>query len=391
MAGDLMNALPGLSLRHLSRKLAKSIQFQSGEWLMAKTGRAQRHHQVPMASKPSTWLASTARQLSRPWWVAPLLARQVGDHSPWPSIPAGSQPKVRLPCPGHEANNAGEPPPGGRQCQHILDPYGQHAARCTKGLHTRRHGRIQRSDHQTCLASRTHSNHWTGHAHPRSAPRGWTACPGQRASHPQGWHSHHWTTGLRALAWMWQIHTVNPDLAVAKELLREELTKCRAYGQRDGFNLQTLDRGMIPVVLEQFGRTAPGAQAIFNRIINHRLQVLVRQGIPFSFAKRTASSELWGPISLYAAPSSLASPCRVCTPNRPGRLGWHTLQLAELPRGVSVRSMSAWVAGRRLERSDEHLAKRSGRQTSRQFASSYDNLQYFMTISVSLFHWHKTS
>ena len=35
----------------------------------------------------------------------------------------------------------------------------------------------------------------------------------------------------------------------------------------------------------------------FNRIINHRLQILVRQGIPFSYAKRTASSELWGPIS----------------------------------------------------------------------------------------------
>ena len=29
--------------------------------------------------------------------------------------------------------------------------------------------------------------------------------------------------------------------------------------------------GMTPVFLEQFGRTAPRAQAIFNRIINHRL------------------------------------------------------------------------------------------------------------------------
>ena len=54
---------------------------------------------------------------------------------------------------------------------------------------------------------------------------------------------------------------------------------------------------MTPVVLEQYGRTAPGAQAIFNRIIYHRLQLLVRQGTPYSFAKRTASSELWGPIS----------------------------------------------------------------------------------------------
>ena len=49
----------------------------------------------------------------------------------------------------------------------------------------------------------------------------------------------------------------------------------------------------VTTISEQFGRTAPGAQAIFNRIIHHRVQILVRQGIPFSFAKRTASSELW--------------------------------------------------------------------------------------------------
>ena len=35
---------------------------------------------------------------------------------------------------------------------------------------------------------------------------------------------------------------------------------------------------MTPIVLEQYGRTAPGAQAIFNKIIHHRLQLLVRQG-----------------------------------------------------------------------------------------------------------------
>ena len=33
-----------------------------------------------------------------------------------------------------------------------------------------------------------------------------------------------------------KIHTVKPDLTIAKELLREELTKCRAYGQ-GGFQL----------------------------------------------------------------------------------------------------------------------------------------------------------
>ena len=52
-----------------------------------------------------------------------------------------------------------------------------------------------------------------------------------------------------------KIHTVAPELSVAKELLREKQTKCRAYGQRGGYNLQAFDKGMTPVVLEQYGRT----------------------------------------------------------------------------------------------------------------------------------------
>ena len=88
-----------------------------------------------------------------------------------------------------------------------------------------------------------------------------------------------------------------PNSMQPRNFLREEQTKCKAYGQKNGYNLQAFDKGMTPVVPEQFGRTAPGAQAIFNRIINHRLQLLVRQGMPFSYAKTIASSKLWGPIS----------------------------------------------------------------------------------------------
>ena len=58
----------------------------------------------------------------------------------------------------------------------------------------------------------------------------------------------------------------------------------------------------------------------FTTFYDNLRQVLVRQGIPFSFAKRTASSELWGPHLLHAAPSSLASSRRVHTTNQPGRL-----------------------------------------------------------------------
>ena len=76
-----------------------------------------------------------------------------------------------------------------------------------------------------------------------------------------------------------RVHTVVVGLPVARVLLREEQTNCRAYGQRHGYDLCQLDRDVIPVVLEQYGRTAPGAHAIFQRLIHHRAQLLVRQGL----------------------------------------------------------------------------------------------------------------
>ena len=215
-----------------------------------------------------------------------------------------------------------EAPPGGKRCQHVLDPYGRHAACCTKGLHTRRHDRIR--DLIIKLARQAGLTGTTEQAM-LIPDHDQLVRPIHRADvhiiEPQG--SELWLDV--------KTHTVGPDLTVAKELLREEATKCRAYGQRDGYSLQALERGMTLVVLEQFGRTAPGAPAIFNRIINHRLQILVRQGIPFSFAKRTGSSELWGPISctlLRAAWQAHAE----CTP-RVGlaNLGTTTCSLPNFP------------------------------------------------------------
>ena len=93
-----------------------------------------------------------------------------------------------------------------------------------------------------------------------------------------------------------RIHTAHVDQPIGRDLLREEQQKCRAYGQQ-GYDINKLDQGMIPVVLEQHGRTAPGAQAFFQRIMHHRT-TLVRQGLAaYSTAKRQASSELWAPLS----------------------------------------------------------------------------------------------
>ena len=109
-----------------------------------------------------------------------------------------------------------------------------------------------------------------------------------------------------------RIHTAHIEQPIGRDLLREELTKCRAYGQQ-GFDLNKLEQGMVPVVLEQHGRTAPGAQALFQRLLHHRTHTLVRQGTcAYSAAKRQASSELWAPLScilLRAAWQSLAE-CR---------------------------------------------------------------------------------
>ena len=78
---------------------------------------------------------------------------------------------------------------------------------------------------------------------------------------------------------------------------------------------------MVPVVLEQHGRTAPGAQALFQRLLHHRTQTLVRQGLAaYSAAKRQASSELWAPLScilLRAAWQSLAECQPIPTVARP--------------------------------------------------------------------------
>ena len=78
---------------------------------------------------------------------------------------------------------------------------------------------------------------------------------------------------------------------------------------------------MIPAVLEQHGRTAPGAQALFQRLLHHRIQALVRQGLAaYSSAKRQASSELWAPLScilLRAAWQSLAECQPIPTAARP--------------------------------------------------------------------------
>ena len=53
-----------------------------------------------------------------------------------------------------------------------------------------------------------------------------------------------------------------------------------------------------------YGRMALRAQAVFQRLIQLRAQLLVRQGVAtYSSVKRQASSELWAPHGLHPAQS----------------------------------------------------------------------------------------
>ena len=278
-------------------------------------------------------------------------------------------------------------PPEGKQCTQILDLHGRHAACCTKGLHTRRHDRIR--DLLAKLAWQAGLTATTQQAvliSDQIMPDGQPAPGSVRPIHRADVHIIE--PAGSELCLDVKIHTVAPDIAIAKELLREELTKCRAYGQQDGCNLQALEKGMTPIVLEQYGRTAPEAQTIFNRIIHHCLQFLIRQGLPFSHAKRVASSELWGPISgtlLRAAWQAHAE----CTPrigpadlgdtppNVPDSLGRHSDCAGGLP--------SRWLE--RFERFDRPFAKRSPRQLCDNFATLCHNFSDTLRQLCALRHF----
>ena len=260
-------------LRHLSRKLTRSIHSKAVSDLWKRraeledTLRHQWFRNLPGDSpaQPDSyhghgeWLHCLPGK-----WETALLdpVFRLGPVT-------GPQPTTWISCPGHGKALWPNPPRGQATPTHPRPMW----SRCSM-LHIRRHDRTR--DLITKLARQAGLTATTEQAMliPDQIQQDGQPAPGSvRPIHradvhiiePQG--SELWLDV--------KIHTVAPEHSIAKELLREELTKCRAYGQRDGFNLQALEKGMTPVVLEQYGRTAPGAQAIFNRIINHRLQLRI--------------------------------------------------------------------------------------------------------------------
>ena len=118
-----------------------------------------------------------------------------------------------------------------------------------------------------------------------------------------------------------RVHTVTPGLPIARELLREEPTKCRAYGQQHGHDLNQLDQVMIPVVLEQTGRMAPGAHAVSRGSFSIVPSSLSDKGWPLTLRPKGRPAIIRGGCWFASCSEQRGDPWRnVCqhTP-RPGR------------------------------------------------------------------------
>ena len=83
---------------------------------------------------------------------------------------------------------------------------------------------------------------------------------------------------------------------------------------------------MIPVVLEQHGRTAPRAQALFQRLFHHRTQTFVGQGLA-AYSSRAYCSEQPGSPLLSVN----------LLQQRPGRRTVHKQPGWTPPRSIYVR------------------------------------------------------
>ena len=209
-------------------------------------------------------------------------------------------------------------PPGGEEVPAHLRPYGRHAACCTKGLHTRRHDRVR--DLITKLARQAGLTATTEQAmlipdqiQADGQPAPGSVRPIHRADihiiEPQG--SELWLDV--------KIHTVGPDLPVNRELLREEMTKCRAYGQKAGYSLQALDQGMTPGGAGTIWPDGPRGPGHFQP--HHQPQATITCPTRYTIFLRQEDRQLRavGPIVLHAAPSSLASSYRVHAQGGHGR------------------------------------------------------------------------
>ena len=101
---------------------------------------------------------------------------------------------------------------------------------------------------------------------------------------------------------MWldvRITTATPDVPVERALGEAEARKCQEYQQPRA--PPTLPyHGVIPFILEQYGRPAPCARRVADYLIARRTQQIEHnKALDVARNRREATQEFWEPISCF--------------------------------------------------------------------------------------------
>ena len=355
-----------LSLRHLSRKLTKSIQSRaiSDLWKRrAELGDTLRQSVDPQSTRRC---AGPAGELPWPWRVAPLLARQVGDHPPGSCLQTWTQSNDWDSLPQERDSSAAAPRRGASDASTSSIPTAGMLRVALKGLHTRRHDRIQR-DLIAKLARQAGLTATTEQAMliPDQIQEDGQPAPGSVQTHPIVLTLKCTLLSRRAPSsgWTLKIHTVNIDLDVRQG------TSPRRNGEMQGIRpaqwLQptgSWQRDDACGYLNNLAERPPGPKPSSTESLTTGFNSLSDKAPPTPLQS--------GPLAPSCGVPSLA-PClqemqaqECAPPSRPGRPRRHTRQLAELPRGDSV---SAWAHEWLVslpERSDAYCAQ-SGVSTTK--------------------------
>ena len=167
-----------------------------------------------------------------------------------------------------------------------MDALGLHAARCAR--HTGLHRRDDVRDHLAQYARTAGVTATVEQNRPMDEP-------GARPVH----RADVYLIDQQAKE-MWldvRITTATLDIPVERALGEAEARKCQKYRQPRA-HPSLLHQGVIPFILEQYGRPAPCARRIADYLIGRRTQHIEHnKALDVAWSRREATQEFWEPIS----------------------------------------------------------------------------------------------
>ena len=196
-------------------------------------------------------------------------------------------------------------------CQGQLDVLGLHAAACAR--HTNRHRHDELRDHLAQYARSSGVTATIEQARP--------ADDAPRHARPMHTADVHLMDTEANTTWIdVMVTAAQPAHPLTTSLQEAEQHKCREYGLGVP-NPAVLHQGLVPFVLEQYGRPAACAQAMADYLIAKKARHMEStMGLNMVEAKRQAAQTFWSPISCMlakAAYRSLAECQAFRAPDRP--------------------------------------------------------------------------